>query len=581
MKLTPSEEYIERLQLWDKKKSKWIPFKLWPIQKQWLTKLYAHKQIIALKKRQMGWSQLTGADSLLQCMQQRNFTTLCLSISADDARVFLDRIRDMYRRIITPEEFSIAIMAGHSHWEGIKLDTTYYELVLIKSATTIVRGLDGGDSMVFSNGSSLISLSAQKGRGRTADRVILDEMAFYDLRHAKIQCADVLKSIVPTVDRAGGQIIGISTANGLNEFYDMYESAKYNRSNFYSFFVSCWDDPDMTKEKRAELMRDFGKDYVLQEFPENDTEAFLGTGSPRFPYEHIVWYREHRLIQPIVSGDITFSYIKSKYNEQQYITRSVLVNMQGRYIFYQKKYINGQYAVVVDVAEGLEHGDNSVAKVFNLLTLEQVAEYVGKCEPAELGDIVTDMGLHWNNAHLVVECNNHGIATITQIKNRQYPDTLIFKSVYSAGRPDDKFNNPQKRYGWQTNVRTKPMIIDNLADMLQKKTIPGLTKHDLLELSKYVRDAKGRTNAERGKHDDRVMVLAIFYYVQQFLPRRTYDEKYGKCEHCQNFYRTEQVCMRTNMLKDKNDICSMIDQIDYDTVTDKSQLDIEVLVKGR
>lgn len=520
MILCDCEKYIERLQLWDKRFSKWIPFKLWPIQKQWMKQLYSKRLLIALKKRQMGWSQLTGADSLVQCMFRPNFTVLVLSISADDARVFLDRIRDMYRRIISPEELTYCQIAGRTHWEGVILDQVYIDLINQKAASTVQRGLDGGESFHLSNGSAIISLSAQKGRGRTADRVVLDEMAFYDLRHAKIQCTDVLKSIVPTVDRAGGQIIGISTANGLNEFYDMYENAKNGKSGFHPFFVSCWDDPDMTKEKRVALMRDFGRDYVLQEFPENDTEAFLGTGSPRFDYERITWYRDNALLLPIANGDITFSYVKAQHSDNQLLTRAVYVQKEGKYIFYSTKKQYGQYAVVVDVAEGLEHGDNSVAKVFDLLTLEQVCEYVGKCEPAELGDIVTDLGLHYNNAHLVVECNNHGIATITQIKNRHYPDTMIFKSNYTTSRPDDKYQNPQKRYGWQTNQRTKPMIIDNLADMLNKKELPPLTKHDLLEMSKYVRDAKGKTNAEKGKHDDRVMVLAIFYYVHQSYRRR-------------------------------------------------------------
>lgn len=117
MILCDCEKYIERLQLWDKRFSKWIPFKLWPIQKQWMKQLYSKRLLIALKKRQMGWSQLTGADSLVQCMFRPNFTVLVLSISADDARVFLDRIRDMYRRIISPEELTYCQIAGRTHWK--------------------------------------------------------------------------------------------------------------------------------------------------------------------------------------------------------------------------------------------------------------------------------------------------------------------------------------------------------------------------------------------------------------------------------------------------------------------------------
>ena len=102
--------------------------------------------------------------------------------------------------------------------------------------------------MVFSNGSSLVSLSAQKGRGRTADRVILDEMAFYTLRRAKIQLAEVMKSIAPTLERSQGQMVGITTGNGRGQHYSMWMDAINGISKFMTFFVSCWDDPDFDEQ---------------------------------------------------------------------------------------------------------------------------------------------------------------------------------------------------------------------------------------------------------------------------------------------------------------------------------------------
>jgi len=465
MRLINSLDLIEALEIWDKKTGQYIPFKLWPIQKNWLQIIHTKKQALSVKKRQVGWSQLTGADSLVQCMANQNYTVLVLSISADDAKVFLDRIREMYNRIPTP---GIAIKQGQHR----------KSLAILKAVNRVTKGREAGEEMVFASGSSIVSLSAQKGRGRTADRVILDEMAFYTLRNSKIELEDVLRSIGPTLDRAGGQLIGISTANGLNSFYRLYLDAQHGKNNFTPFFVCCYDDPDFTKDQRKQLIKDHGKDHVNQEYPETWQQAFLSSGLPRFNLEILSGYRD-TAIEPVFIGGIATQQFDDAVQKYTYIKEWIIKD--GSINFY-KYYINDAiYVITADVAEGLDQGDYSCAKVFELETGCQVAEWHGHCEPAELGDLLTLMGIHYNNALIAPEANNHGISTIQRLRDNGYIN--IFQGQHVRPRSDDKYLHPGKRFGWLTTNISKKAMIDNLAQLILDKAIPYFTKEDLEELS--------------------------------------------------------------------------------------------------
>ena len=524
MKFINSIDLIERLNLWDKKTGQWIKFKLWPIQVEWIKYLHSHLQLLALKKRQVGWSQLTGADSLIQCMALPNFTVLALSISSDDAKVFLGRIRDMWKMIPTVQEYQAQIAKGrekNAHDEY---------LVLLKHINPVIKGKDAGEEMVFTDGSSIVSLSAQKGRGRTADRVILDEIAFYSLKMSKIKLEDVLKSIEPTLQRAKGQLIGITTANGRGHFYKMWIQSIKSLSGFKNFFVSCYDDPDFTSKDRATIIADYGNDHANQEYPRTWKEAFLSSGRPRFDIKAMSYYEENKIKNEIFRGDLLED------------TDEIEENRLGNFKIFKKYGITEQYIIVADVAEGLVEGDYSCAKVFTLDKWEQVAEWHGHIEHALFGTILAKLGRMFNNALIIPEANNHGNSSITQLKNvEKYPMDLIFEhNIVIKPSPDEDFKDPNRRLGWRTTSKTRPMVINSLAKAILKKHIPYLNKEDMEELLSFVIHPNGKAEAEEGCYDDRVITLAIGYYLLQnetfhaFYP--WIDRKqFQQCKICQNF----------------------------------------------
>ena len=213
--ITDTQKLIEQMQLYDKVNGCYIPFKLWPRQIEWVNTIHTQREPIGVKKRQVGFSQLTGADSLCQCMLLDNFLVLVLSKTGDDAEVFLKRVSDMYRSL--PQ--------------------------VLKDRAPLKPSRSGDDHpkkrMDFINGSSMLSLAASKGAGHTADRVVLDEAGKVCTKASHIELKTVLMNIAPTLDKSNGQLIMLSTAEGYNLFHQMYNKNKYDNPNS-AFFFSCF-----------------------------------------------------------------------------------------------------------------------------------------------------------------------------------------------------------------------------------------------------------------------------------------------------------------------------------------------------
>lgn len=553
-----SAHYIRFLKLWDKLNSEWINFDPWKCQNNWLTLIHNAKKIIGLKKRQVGFSQITGADSLIQCMFAENYDVLVLSKTGDDASVFLQRVRDMWNLIPTVAEYK-KLPKEEQHPD-------YYALVLGKEINKLGKGDVAGTEMVFASGSRITSLSVLKGRGRTADRVVIDEAAFISRQESRCELDEVLKSVEPAIDKADGQLILISTANGINLFHDYFYSAVRRKNNFIAFFVSCWDDPTFTEDKRLNIVKDHGEDHANQEYPRNYREAFLASGNPRFDIKSLDWYKENALIEPIATGEIILTEVVDKLRNIVGYQEKINISDQGYIKFYKPYKHNCLYLIPADVAEGLDHGDYSVAKVLELESGDQVAEVHLHIEPADFGNIMVELGIHYNNALLVPEANNHGISTIQRIKDLEYRN--IFTGQHIRERSDDKFRKPVKRYGWVTTEITKKAIIDNLANMILHKEIPSLSRQDIQECMYYIRK-NGKTNAQEGHFDDRVMTISIGYYVRRFIDIPHLNE-YSSCRHCTYYNRANSLCMFNNIVRMKDQYCKYHDQIDYDDNTIES-----------
>jgi hypothetical protein len=395
-------------------------------------------------------------------MFEVKMTTLFLSVGQDEANIALDRCDGMFKRL--PEKL---------------INASKYR----KTTERIAIG---------DTASWIKSLTASNGRSSTAFRVGLDEAAFMTPKESHIELKDVLRNVTPTIDQTDGQLVIISTANGVgNEYQRIFMEAVRGNNNFCAVFISCWDDPGFTQEKRDNLIKDFGEQSVNQEYPRTYTEAFLASGSPRFDMKSVARYIDI-VIEPIMRGHLDRSGIEA--------------NDNGGFKVYRKRKKYGQYLVVADVGEGVG-GDPSIAKVYDRMTQEQVAEWYGQLEPSKFGTILSILGTIYNNAIIVCEANNHGHSTLNTLVNQErYPDHLVFThDNVMRERPDDDFNRGMVRYGWRTTNTTRPIIINNMATMLIDGEVMPMNLNDVNELQSFV-IKNGKAQAESGCHDDACFV---------------------------------------------------------------------------
>jgi hypothetical protein len=423
-----------------------------------------------------------------------NFTVLILSKTGPDAEKYLENQKIFYTQF-HPDLYKVPGLIC-----PVKLKNQKY-----LNKVTRFDDIGSIDEIRFENGSIMQSYSAFGGRSATADRVIVDEAAYITKSTAKIDLNTVMMAVEPTIKQSNGQVILVTTGNGMNDAHDRYMAAKSGKSQYKALFFCCWDDPKYTEEHRKKdaescMKKGQGEDYVNQEYPRNDMEAFLSSGNPRFNTKILSQYLE-RCLKPIYRGILLED-------------GALEPKESGEFAVIESRVQRAQYIIVADVADGLKDGDNSVAKVFDRMTKRQIAEWAGKIEPSEFGCILYDLGMTYNHAIIVVEKNNHGISTIdTLVKHSNYPKDLIFEhDTLKAEVIDDDFNNPDKRYGWKTTPVTRPLIINNLSAMISSQSIHGFLAEDIEELFRFV-VINGKAQADSGCHDDRVIVLCIAYYL--------------------------------------------------------------------
>lgn len=253
-----------------------------------------------------------------------------------------------------------------------------------------------------------------------------------------------------------------------------------------------------------------------QEYPDSPEVAFLSSGRPVFDNIKVAALRD-AAPPPIKKYEFEFALAGT--------TGAFVPAPQGRLSVWEEPQTDAAYIIGADVAEGLAHGDFSHAYVVNHRTGQQVACWHGKVDPDQFARILAALGYKYNTAFLAPERNNHGLMVVALLQGElRYPESKLY--VEKIPEPPGP---PRKRYGWQTNNLTRPLIIDNLVREVREGT-HGIRSADTLgEMLMFKIQDNGRMEADSGQHDDRVMAVAITKYVRQVMPlphvRRSSDRQ--------------------------------------------------------
>jgi hypothetical protein len=517
--------------------------------------------VLILKARQIGFSTFAEAKIFHRTVTNKNTNALIVA-HEDQASTNLFSMSKMFYDFL-PEPMKPSLKASNAK-----------ELIFDNQYGTGLR------SKIVIQSARNVSAS----RSGTYNIIHISEIDFWQ------NPDEAMTAILQTVPMTPNTLVIIeSTANGFGGYlHRLWEASKQGKNAYIPFFVAWFDHEEYQlkppidfelftnhtvfgDEKKLKEMYKLNNEQVYwrrwtienkcnndinifkQEYPSNDIEAFLTSGRARFSTETLIEYRENPL-KPILSGQIV------QLPNKEY---KIVSGGKKEIEIYEKMKPRGQYLIDADVAEGLEHGDYSCAKVIDMETMRQVAEWHGHIEHANYGKVLVSLGRIYNNAVLAIEANNHGHSVITQILNENYPERQIFVGSYLSPSGDDDFKNPLKRYGWQTTVKTKRIIIDNLAYLISKKAIEAFNDNDISELLSYVIDEQGRTNAMQGSFDDRVMTLAIGYYLltnEKFrlgymAKQEIINDSWLSCRNCKHL--NGLLCQKSDRVVDMTGICAI------------------------
>ena len=188
---------------------------------------------------------------------------------------------------------------------------------------------------------------------------------------------------------------------------------------------------------------------------------------------------------------------------------------------WERPVANREYRIGVDVSEGLEVGrdtDWSVAVVLDASNYQEVAMLRTKIDPDLFAWQLVSLGRWYggvrNPAQLFVERNNHGLVTLKFLS-----EVHTYPNIYSEKILDERSSRSARKIGFHTTVKSKPLIVDYLRELIREREITIHSPKLLDELQTFVNFSNGKMGAQSGSHDDCVMALAIACFGCKMYPR--------------------------------------------------------------
>lgn len=386
-------------------------------------------------------------------------------------------------------------------------------------------GKDRMDAITFNRTNSWLWIgtagSRVFGRGDTISDLLLTEAAFYQ------DAASLTSGLLPAAEL--GEVTIESTGNGRgNWFHRNAVNAREGRG--YKLFFYGWVGVEtcafpLTEEQRYELSRSL--DIELEE--------------PQLYHEHgisleqIAWRRER--IRTDYEGDL------GKFKENYPRTFDECFQATGASFFRKVNFIqkeewrresrllhileghpkpNGRYGIGGDVGGGVGR-DNSTLEVFDLDTLEQVAEWASAdVEPHAFGEVAYELGKRFNWAYMNIERNNHGLTTLTHLVGK-YPLDRLHRGAHTGSNPAQFLLSRVQNYGTQVTEGNRGLIIGHGRRLLAEQA----SIHSPLlqsELDTFSEQSSGKIEADNGCFDDRVMATCHILSVVERAQLATLDE---------------------------------------------------------
>jgi hypothetical protein len=337
------------------------------------------------------------------------------------------------------------------------------------------------------------------------------EVAFYT------DAENLITSTTPSIPDATNTVkVYESTANGRGGFFHTEWmkakdslTARRKTSNFFPVFFSWLQFPDYSTsfnnsderhsfeetmdDEEREVAGKYGAtleqlhwrrnkildlngdiDKFHQEYPCDDIEAFISSGLSYFSRRKL---REmlDKCIPPNWVGDIG--------------ALGFTENDDGPLFLWEKPKVGDEYVVSADVGGGVVGGDPSVIQVLRVPSkspqIAQVAEWRDWIDPISFAGKIINMAKWYNEALVVPETNNHGFATLNEIKR-------VYWNIYQWQYFDRFGTFVSKKLGWEC---VDPESVILMSDLTWKKAKEINLGDQLIgcEDASYIKERSGKS----------------------------------------------------------------------------------------
>lgn len=276
---------------------------------------------------------------------------------------------------------------------------------------------------------------------------------------------------------------------------------------------------------------------MASEYPSDDVEAFVHSGARVFDRYKVEELRKHCIKVPLkgeitgeqTSGPESLRNLKFLEDNQGALKVWKLPEME------EKDRVTDRYLTVVDIGGRSAQADWSVITVFDREPMmrgegpEIVAQWRGHTDFDLLAWNAARIAAFYHDSLLVVESNT--LETHDRDRNVEGDQSHYllnqlreaYPNLYARRRsPEDIRQGAPVKYGFHTNIATKPLIIANLIKVVREGLYVEREVDCTDEFLTYEQRPDGSYGALSGKHDDMLMTRAIGLYIcfhEMELPR--------------------------------------------------------------
>jgi len=487
-------QFIQRLKIINKK-GKLVYLKPTHEQIEIIQALEEDKNLLILKPRQIGSSTINLAYLFWKTFTSKEpITVIILSHKLNSSKHLLGIVKTFYKNL------PITLM------KKLKTENTT-ELTFTDSGASIVAASAAGEGGL---------------RSFTCSYLLISEFAFApnpeELKATAVSALNDGKLIIESTASAYGdalhkEIMKSQRGEGNWKFlffgwakhknYSLKVPRDFQKTEEEKGLANLWDLTDEQVYWRRKKREALGAQQFRREFPLTLDDAFAQTGNSYFTERDLRHLELHKIdfvdAEPVIFAE----------NNKDH-----------------------RYGIGVDVAYGGGR-DYSVFYVMDKKTYQPVMVWrSNQTSIARFAEVIVDWARHYNNALICYESNNHGHALEAEMKHLGYTNFWLDEN----GRP------------WNTNLKTKPLMFEELKTCLFGGLITQLDNITIMELKAIIINDRGNIDVAEGtgSHGDSVIALALAHQAlkhqrnptQTYLPdwirkrkaQRAKDEA-GKVEH--------------------------------------------------